>query len=772
MNQHLQQFSRQLATWTQAIIEHGRTPFRRVDTYPQLDTEQGVLQPPLVFWINRQSMMAGGILLLPDNNLAEELERGRSCASALGLRHFVTWESDQVRIWHIDKEQIIELRSIALSSPSKLDTFRYLLAEILDELKLLAVLGAIPVAELPPCYFNNLFQTTLQQALPSMVKAYREQRSEIDEYSAEDADNCANEANRLLILQVISTLWFNKCPETILPEELERTIESSLSDLPHSLKNALLRKTTIKPPQLPLESAVCFHHLILRLQQLSWRYPEERAKQSLKRLIYFWYQGKTENSQTTDIQLYPETLSDNQNTAVILSGSASFLAATALLSDITLSGKSRLYFGNLFQFDREILPKLPIFGHLLNHTRIKTSERPEYTIRLRLSWPNRYLKIKTGQPFWHWELIHLLGLCQTGQELTLELPIDLLRNPENATAWLLLGENFSFKHLWQLDNGNIRLNLTTGKELAKQFSLETMEETRKITPHPDINRLREQLLLALTLPADIYRLLGAELIWPDLEEGRKQDLPGWDIYQQSTLYQWLNNILQYEQEQPATGDNLSTPDQFADIPYPEPLLLHELKLFRSKKMATGPFSSIDHYLANLLNCPTVVEIKPSTTTKAVKSNLLATTPRKWVKETITEQLLSHGIPNFPEQYLYFLDHPEMRHYTITPPLSVKSSLLGQFELEDRQGQIIEGYGEELEQILLICSASGKTEFELPVDRHQLGELLQHYKKGLNDLYKHLKNLCYSQVENPKSARRLIKEIWNKFDLPDPIWFKN
>jgi hypothetical protein len=215
MNQHLQQFSQQLATWTQAIIEYGRSPFRRVDTYPHLDTEQGILQPPLVFWINRQSLMAGGVLLLPDNNLAEELERGRSCASALGLRHFVTWESDRVRIWHIDKDQIKELRSFPLSSPSQPDTFRYLLTEILDELKLLAVLGAIPATELSPYYFNNLFQTTLQQALPPLVKAYREKRSEIEEYSTEDADRCANEENRLLILQIVSILWFDKVPETI-----------------------------------------------------------------------------------------------------------------------------------------------------------------------------------------------------------------------------------------------------------------------------------------------------------------------------------------------------------------------------------------------------------------------------------------------------------------------------------------------------------------------------------------------------------------------------
>ncbi len=772
MNQHLQQFSQQLATWTQAIIEYGRSPFRRVDTYPHLDTEQGVLQPPLVFWINRQSLMAGGILLLPDNNLAEELERGRSCASALGLRHFVTWENDRVRIWHIDNDQIKELRSFPLSSPSQPDTFRYLLTEILDELKLLAVLGAIPATELSPYYFNNLFQTTLQQALPPLVKAYREKRSEIEEYSTEDADRCANEENRLLILQIVSILWFDKVPETILPEKLQRTIEVSLSTLPDSLREALLHQTTIKVPQLPLETAVCFHHLLLRLRQLSWDQPTERARQSINHLVHSWYGDKTANTQSATIHLYPKTPPLDPETAVILSASPAFLAATALLADIETLGEYKLYLGNVFQFDRNTLPIQTISGRLLNKARIKNTERHEYSTRLRLSWPNRHLKIKTGQPFWVWELVHLLGLCQNGQNLSLELPLELLGESENSVAWSLLCDNFHFQQLWQLDNGNIQFRFSAGKMPGKAFLLNTANRATEITPIADSNRLREQILLALTLPEDIYKLLGTELLWPGQEGIAEQDLSGWKVYRQSSLYQLFENILQDEQVKTASEENLSTCDQFTNIPYPEPLLLNELKQFKAGETTTDQFSPIDHFLAKLLNCPTVAEIKPSTTAKIKKNKPPGSPQTKGLKEIITQQLQGYGIPNFPEQYLYFLDQPKTHHYTIAPPLVVKSSLLGQFELEDRQGQIIAGYGEELEQILLLCSASGKIEFDLPNDRHQLEQILHHYKKDLSVLYKSLKNLCYSQVENSKSARRLIKDIWNKFNLPDPSWFKD
>ena len=767
MNQHLQQFSRQLAIWTQAIIEHGRTPFRRVDTYPPLDTEQGVVQPPLVFWINRQSMMAGGVLLLPDNNLDEELERGRHCATALGLHHFVTWESDQVRIWQTgDRDQVKELRSFPLSSPSQPDTFRYLLAEILDELKLLAVLGAVPATDLSPYYFNNLFQVTLQQSLPPMIKAYRGQRSEIEGYSTEDADKCATEANRLLILQIIAILWFKKEPETLLPEKLEQTIEIALSTLPESLREALFLQTTIKLAELPLEAAVYFQHLLLRLRQLSWNQVPERAVQSIFKLTHSWFQKKIDSRPPAAIEIYPEALPLDRQTSIVLSDSPVFLAATALLADITDCGEYRLYSGNLFLFDQGILPNQTISGRLLNCNGIKHSERHEYSAKLRLSWPNRRLKIKAGQPFWSWELIHLLGLCRTGQQLSLELPLGLLNNPQNSTAWSLLYKNFRIQQLQQLDNSNLRLKISARKTTEEPLLLKTTVESREIIPLTDSDRLREQLLLTLALPTDLYKLLETELQWSGQKSSMEQHPDGWEIYRQSSLYQLFYSILQYQHLKGSEKDKVSDPDQPPAIPYPEPLLLNELIQFRGEDNV----AELDRFLANLLNCPAVAKIKLSTHLKIAKTTPPGNVPRKGFKERIIQQLQTHGLPNFPEQYLYFLDHPQICHYSIIPPLSVKNSLLGQFELTDSQGQIIAGYGEELEQTLLFCSAAGKAEFELPDDRYQLEQILHHYKKDLGNLYKYLRNLCYSQVENSKSARRLTKEIWNKLKLPDPSWF--
>lgn len=770
-NLHLQQFAQQLATWTKEIIEHGRTPFRRVDTYPHIETEQGVLQPPLVFWINRQSMMAGGILLLPDSNLAAELEHGRNCASALGLRNFATWETDQVRIWHVDNDQIKEHQSFPLSSPSHPETFRYLLADVLDSLKLLAVLGAIPVTDLSPHYFNNLFQTTLQQALPSLIKAYRRQRSEMESPSTEDADICANEANRLLILQVLSLVWFDKFPETILPERMNRAFELSLPALPERLQHALSYKTTIEPPPLPLETAVCFHHLLLRLRQLSWRHTPERAKESIYNLTNSWYQNETGDKVSAAIHLYPAAPPLGTETTILLSDSPSLLATAALLTEILALGQYELFLGNLFQFDRHSFSSQAIVGRLLNRSRIASSERYEFTARLRITWPNRRLKIKPGQPFWLWELIHLLGLCHKGQKFSLELPIDLLKKPEQMIAWSLLCENFSFQQIRLLDNGNLQVTASHSENRDQAFPLHLFDEVREVTPSADAKEFRNQLLFALTLPKDIYKLLGDELIWPASGGIPSDHLPGWKIYCQSQLYKWFRNILYNRPIQMDSEDETSIDPSQSEIPYPEPLLLNELTHLEKGMVTDQEFTSIDHHLANLLACPAVENIELSNLTTPPKQTTLGRYSRKKFKETIAEQLSNHGIPNFPEQYLYFLDQPEICHYTVTPPLKVKSSLLGQFELEDAKGDTLTGYGEELEQTLLFCSAAGKTEFDLPKDRRQLEQLLIHYKKDLNSLYKLLNNLCYSQIEDSKSADKLIKKTWKNLTLPAPSWFK-
>ncbi|MEZ4483412.1 MAG: hypothetical protein R2864_02055 [Syntrophotaleaceae bacterium] len=175
----LRQFAAQLSHWAESLISRGRTPLRKVETFPSLLTARGEQHPPLVFWINRDSCMAGGVVLFPAENDTAALETGHYCAQALGLRYFVTWTRHEVSFW--DDTTPPRLRKqIPLAKGAQAGTrdFQEALQLLLEEIKLLAVLAAVPPPELSPCYLANLWRTTLLAAEPQLNEHYRIARSE------------------------------------------------------------------------------------------------------------------------------------------------------------------------------------------------------------------------------------------------------------------------------------------------------------------------------------------------------------------------------------------------------------------------------------------------------------------------------------------------------------------------------------------------------------------------------------------------------------------
>jgi len=756
MTSELRQFARQLALWTELIIENGRTPFRRVDLYPELYTDRGVLQPPLVFWINRQSMMAGGILLLPKHELGTDLQYGRSCCDALGLKHFVTWESEQVRIWQVDADDIREHQQFDLLQNDHPDAFRQLLADILEALKLLAVIGLVPKDQLSPHYLHNLFQTTLQLALPPLVNSYRSRRAEDEVSPVEDADQLATDANRLLLLQLLSLAWHRQLPEAILPEKLERAIQLSLPQLPEQLRTELAATVTANPPALPYETAVCFHHLLLRLRQLSWQQPAERAVESMLLLINSW--GKASRHCAAEVQLYPQSPQVNSGSRLILSTSPSLLAAIRILEDLQQQQPKELLLGNIFQCDiAGKLQQQSLCGQLCNQRLLAKAERQQYTALLRTSWPNRRLRIGGDKPLWFWELIHLLGLGKRLEKLVLTLPRSAVLGHTDELFWQLLWENFTIRRLAALPDEQIELELIPGAQEAT-LTIELAEETRQISAAETLNRFRNQLVLTLQLPHELYRLLDDKLIWPETEADI-QASSGLQIYLQTDFCRQLAQLLGYNLQNMSAAER----DQaLLNLPLPDQLHLHELAraATSSPRQETAP----DQLLADVLESAKLTTVSsagspPSRTTSAASS------AEKGLRDELVKQLQTAGIPNFPEQYLYFLDHPETTSYSWIPPLRMTNEFLGEIELADAGGHIFNIYGKDLADALLLCSTLGKSEVELPDDRDQLELILQQYWADLNQLNKQLKSLAHSRLKSSTAATRLVKKVWKKLRLP-------
>ena len=769
MNQPLQQFAQQLATWTAEIIDRGRTPFRRVETCAQIETEVGSIEIALIFWINRQSLMAGGLVLIPENNLEEDLERGRHAAQSLGLSHFVTWEKTQVRIWHCAPSGITEQQAFPLKDPNYLETFRFVLEDLLEALKLTAVLGAVPVPKLSASYFHNLAQITLQRALPSLVDAYRSHRSGDGQNLNMDIDTCAKETSRQILLQILALLWLGDIPATILPENLQQTLKSTVKQLPEGIREPLSLTALEEAPALPLEASVAFHHFLLRLRQLSWDSTNGRTKKTLLSLSEAWFPVPNSNSDHCVTCLYP-VAPPVQPVELVLSESPSLLSMTALQHYHDDAQPLALKYNNMFKLEKESFPHTAVTARLLNERTLTTQERGEFVTQLRKSWPHRRFKIRTGQPFWLWEFIHLLGICQQNQHINLLIPYAALQTAADGYIWTLLSEQYCCHSIYKNDK-ILRLELSRHPQNVTPTLVHYQDQVREISRTTSIDQFRNNLLLALELPQAIYRLIGEELVWFKPTNKSMAPVTGMDIYQETRCHQLIESIVTPNRLD-ITNQSTAEEDVSLSFPQPETTFLKQLYDEQQTTRTSDHDKTSDQLLADILFCPEIDEIELPSRPRRTRDYDKNAPNQKQLKSLILQQAEAFGIPNFPEQYLYFLEEPKMESYKIVPPLTETNQFLGEFTLEDARGQLINGFGDELKQALLFCSQAEKEKFELPNDREQLNIMLQHYKKDLISLYEHIGNITYSHHENAKEARKLLSKAWKKLHLPAPAWFKD
>jgi hypothetical protein len=556
MKQSIEQFVQQLAVWTEDVIEHGRTPFRRVDTFPEIDTENGYLKPELVFWINRQSLMAGGVLLIQhENTLKQLLAEGKLCATALGLNFFVTWETKQVRIWQITGDAIEENQSFTLANPEQPETFKLLLHDLLDALKLLAVLKSIPPRELAATYFNNLFRITLELTQPSYTKAIRSRRSDQDGEIPIASDQLARDINRLTLLQILTLFWQQQLNEPLLPDNLDAVLEQELQQLPEDLQSGLLSATD-NTISMPAEASVFFNHLILRLRQLAWTNAEERLNASMQRLIESWFSINESKSDAFDFDLHPLAIPLAQETSLVLSESPLFLAATALLRRVNNCPAVSLKRGHILQLTHELDHPGRIHAQFSDELNVVKTERKQLIMQLRLSWPSRRFKVTTGQPLWLWETMHLIGLCATKSDLLIELPPQLVKVPLEHPLWETLA-SLKIIEITCTTDQPVRLLLRKMTPKSGHYRLKLGGEKLSLPRSTSAKILRNQLLLALQLPAETFTLLARAFVWPKQNNEILPERPGTDLYRQSRLCQLLYRL-----------SNSVADDKSPGLPYP------------------------------------------------------------------------------------------------------------------------------------------------------------------------------------------------------------
>ena len=769
-------FSRQLAGWAEDLLQRSRSPLRKVDRLPELLTGLGTLQPDLVFWVNRDSCMAGGVVLIPELESDEVAVRGRNCAIALGLRHFVVWGAKEVTFWESRGESLSRYKCLAApTAGSDVTVFRSTLTRVLDELKYLTVAGAIPPGELSPHYFANLCQVALADSAVPLTEAMRIARSEYSGGSdwLTPEGQAINKA-LLTLARVAALLFLDQLPGNVQPEGLERAMYFALDALPAELRSALIPAGN--EPPLPPEVAVRFHHLLRRLTQLDGCRDHERLTDLLHLLMARHAREMglvsfgTSPGEETSPELWVNACDGNgdcRGTFEVAVPAA--LAFSALLRRLREQPAASFQSSDVFDVPGHPAPK-GVVATLLNPASVPGRDRALLQAKLRLSWPTRRFTLPSALPRWGWELLHLLGLAAPKARLQLRTPRGWFAAPFAQPLLDVMLAESEVSEIRLADGDHLDLLLSKSSKSDEPILIDRGEEQRRV----DLRILRDApaslWALATELPAELWGLIEEGLIqppaagpWPlDLEDGALH-------FAHSTMGRALWRVLGQGQALP---DRKRLPTVLAAQRFPLPkhdVLLHLQHLGTTAGGAIPSPASIDAELKPWFEvaprpaAPASPPLaKPKQGTDAVNYGAL--------REILQREVFGDGLPVFPEHYLFAHFRPQLLEFSFILPLLRRGEFFGQVTFEDRAGQSFDVPSSEMAQALELIAGTGRQKATLPAAPHIMQDILNRYLHDLRALHSALHKRVHALVADPRQAQKTVRKLWDDSGLPNPESF--
>lgn len=764
INTPLQQFASQLHAWSEQIIENGRTPFRRVDLYQSILTELGSCTPPLVFWINRQSLIAGGLIFLPEQSTDREMKSEAAAATALGLKHFVTWETEQINIWCVEPDGTKLLNSFPLGTTTEPSVFHHRLYELIDQLKLLSVTGRIDYREISPYYLLNLAEECLELSMSGFIEHFRVLRSKKN--STLRAEEEAEDWCKLTLLRLLCILHWDLLPDNFTLDDIPRLLDELLPKLPEPL-GAYLHDLRPNPDQpLPQNSIVSLHHLLLRLQQVGWKDQNERGLETLRLLLIHWFGAPKihESPADTDrLMLHSRELAPKCRRELTQSGLQ--LAANTLWRVLSGTAHPQQLQGDAFRFltpiEEEYL-HANFYGDLCPDTEL----RRQLAANLRTSWPNRRFTLSGDLPAWVAEVAHTLGMSRPGSRIELHLPADWLRLIRGSMLSQVLFENFILEEIIETspERHMVCLKRERGEFATRVRKIDRQDRFTELGQQHEKAEFR--LILIFELPDSLYELYQEQRLVPyQSDSPEAADIDILKDYSTSRLGKGLWSICS-PRPMPDQVDSLLQEAEANGWLIPDIVHLRELKRLREESTE----ASIDELLARLFPFSSLEFVD-----KSVSGGKSSTVPRpisRNLNEELLRQLEIDGIPHFPNTYLYRQVTGPLLNYQFTPPLTLCQEMLGQYELEDANGTVLHIEGQETLEALQLADLLGMGKLELPVDRQQTADMLDSYRKDLLALQDKINALCQKQIENPQAALRLQKKLWQQLPLPSLKWLNS
>jgi hypothetical protein len=767
----LQQLAQQLARWAREFISAGRSPFRRVETFVPILTETGDMAPPLVFWINRDSYMAGGAVFFPEESEVSSVPEGQHAADALGLAYYVAWGAKDITLWQRHEKLWEKARTIPVGGNGRPNTvdFHDALMRLMEEMKTYSVLAAVPPDKLTPYYLANLSRATVLSLLPSLTEHFRIHRGMANsDQGGSSAERQALGKAMLTLIRIMALALHDALPKAVQPQKLEEAMGEALAALPGPLPQTL--RMSSREPALPEEAQVRLHLLLHRLTQLGIARNPQRAVQALD-LLQQQTAPELGTSPLTDsiepgaetvLLLYPNRILDVKTPQVVVN-SPPMLAFQSLLRHV--DGITQPLASTT---DPMALPPEPapnrVCGSLLDSRLPSSAERQSLAAQLRLSWPARRFRLPPRAPLWAWHLLHLLGLAGDGGHFDLVTPPAWLASTYGRQLLGLLLENATLKHLRESERG-LCLEFSKQQQSDSFVIIKHGTEARSISN----TRLREGhvslLSLALMLPDAIWNMiedgrltLATARTWPQPAE------QGIFFYSRSSLGRYLWQITSGGRPLPRRT-SLRSEVLRKGLPLPGEKALLSLQKLQTEGGGEPSVTILDQELALWLgatpelpaaNKATPDESRDTDSHQHAEQDLLA---------NVAERVFMDGIPVFPDHYLYDYYRPEMRRFDFEKPLSIDEEFFGTVELKDEQGHKLQVEGMETAQALVLISSLRSGPVELPVDRVIISTILDRYRQDLRKLRSNLVKEIFRRQADPRTAKTAVERLWQQQPLP-------
>ncbi|TNF50519.1 MAG: hypothetical protein EP304_02295 [Deltaproteobacteria bacterium] len=767
----LQQFRQQLASWIEARLESQRLPFQRLELCPRTLTDQGHLGPDLVLWINRDSQLAGSMILLPDVVNAQVLGEGLSLANALGLGHFTTWAAREVSIWNVSSGEanLLDVFDLPPANSITPDDFQQTLDDLLERLKVVTVTSAPPTASYSEHYFANLCLRNLQELAPGLTISARltAGRTADDEW----VEQAPREKAWLSLWRLLFLLQQKRLPPGLQPDRLEFAIHYALSDLVKD-QHPWLAIQEAEPP-LPDDDAVRLHHLAGRLRQLGWPHNDQHAEEMVGLLINEAAHRFGLNAPQLPWSTDSATLRVNCHRPpsaepCSLVAPRSYLAGWAFKRSLNEQIETYSYAEDLQSLStgQNLTNSLAI---LKGEHSLDRKERESQLMLLRQVWSRRF-ELPRKTPKWVWDALYLVGLAS--KEISLALPKEWHHAPGVEVFWAVLLERYQLAEVAMIETGEQGFLFT---QCPQTISCVKVHRNNRVFELPF--GLTSTVMPGTTqiwLMADesVVELLCSKKIGgvsPDWADETEPLAWGVYLFLQTQLGKYLWHLCSDQSSLPEF-DALPLAIRTYGLPLPTREVLADLCLVGLPETEMIPEPDLlEREFANIFG-PT--PILPESVSHDIAGGEKSRRRRSVIPKEITSKVFEDGIPRFPEHYLMNLYRPEVTEYTLCGVLEITGEFFDKISLRTlTKDHTLEVSGKLIAEALILASYTDQERVSLPNDELILAEIVQRYRSDLVRLHDNLMRACRRFEPHRQQAIKLARRIWQQQNLPPEKAYK-